>query len=181
MADLTPKQLAWANAYLETFNKTEAARRAGYEGNDVTLASVGYENFRKPQIEEYLRDRLNEKVMSADEALALLSEQARGSLGEFAEVQVLADLEDHPKARLVKSLTSDVYEDKAGKVHYKARIELYDSQSAIVNVLKVHGKFKETTTNLNLDLSQLTNEQLQRIAAGEDASTVLASTTQSGG
>lgn len=35
--------------------------------------------------------------------------------------------------------------------------------------------------NLNVDLSNLTDEQLQRIAAGEDPASVLAATTQSGG
>lgn len=79
--------------------------------------------------------------MGAIEALALLSEQARGSLGDFVDVQLLADLKEHPKARLVKHLTTDVYEDKAGKLHYKTRFELYDAQRAIEDILKIHGKF----------------------------------------
>lgn len=33
-------------------NATEAARQAGYKGNDVTLAAVGGENLRKPLIAE---------------------------------------------------------------------------------------------------------------------------------
>ena len=38
------------------------------------------------------------------------------------------------------------------------------------------GKVKEQNTALNLNLNDLTDEQLQRIAAGEDAASVLAST-----
>lgn len=37
------------------------------------------------------------------------------------------------------------------------------------------------TANLNIDITVLNNEQLQRIAAGEDPTAVLANPTQSGG
>jgi phage terminase small subunit len=131
------KQTIWLTEYLKCFNATEAARRAGYKSPDKQGQEV------KAKFADEIKAHIDELVMSADEALILLSEQARASLGDFAAVQVLADLENHPKARLVKSLASDVYEDKAGKVHYKARIELHDSQAAILNVLKIHGKFTE--------------------------------------
>ncbi len=39
---------------------------------------------------------------------------------------------------------------------------------------------KEQTRNLNFDVSKLTNEQLERIASGEDPISVLATTSQSG-
>ena len=38
---LTLKQKAFADYYIEFGNATEAARQAGYKGNDVTLAAVG--------------------------------------------------------------------------------------------------------------------------------------------
>lgn len=47
---LTPKQEKWLNAYVETGNATEAARRAGYKGNDQTLRAVGYQNLTKLHI-----------------------------------------------------------------------------------------------------------------------------------
>ena len=51
MADkLTPKQALFVSEYLKTGNGTEAARRAGYKGNDVTLGQVAAENLKKPQI-----------------------------------------------------------------------------------------------------------------------------------
>lgn len=131
----TDKQTIWLTEYYKCFNATEAARRAGYKSPDKQGQEV------KAKFADEIKAHIDDLVMSADEALVLLSEQARGSLGDFAAVQVLSDLEDHPKARLVKALASDVYEDKAGKVHYKARIELHDAQSAIINVLKIHGKF----------------------------------------
>ncbi len=45
---LTSKQKKFVASY--TGNATEAARLAGYSGNDVTLAAVGSENLRKPEI-----------------------------------------------------------------------------------------------------------------------------------
>lgn len=47
---LTPKQKRFVAEYLKTGNGTESARRAGYAGNDVTLANVATENLRKPYI-----------------------------------------------------------------------------------------------------------------------------------
>jgi phage terminase small subunit len=42
--------IKWMNSEECFDNRTESARRAGYKGNDVTLASIGYENIKKPQI-----------------------------------------------------------------------------------------------------------------------------------
>lgn len=54
MGKLTEKQRRFVDAYLgeAAGNATEAARLAGYKGNDNTLASVGTENLRKPAIAE---------------------------------------------------------------------------------------------------------------------------------
>lgn len=52
---LTPKQQMFVSEYLKTGNATEAARRAGYKGNDVTLCAVGAENLRKPQVADAIK------------------------------------------------------------------------------------------------------------------------------
>lgn len=80
---LSPKQKTFINAYLETFNATEAARQAHYKGDDATLASVGWENLRKPEISKAIEERLAAHAMSADEVLKRLAEQARGTMGDF--------------------------------------------------------------------------------------------------
>lgn len=131
------KEKLWKAAYYQCWNATEAARRAGYQWPNKKGPLI------KAKFADEIKAHIDELIMSADEALVLLSDQARGSLGDFADVQVLADLKDHPKARLVKSLVSDVYQDKGGQIHYKARIELHDQQRAIEDILKIHGKFTE--------------------------------------
>lgn len=49
---LTPKQQRFVEAYCGEAkgNATEAARLAGYAGNDVTLRAVAHENLTKPHI-----------------------------------------------------------------------------------------------------------------------------------
>ena len=51
---LPPKQKAWADLYAKSGNGTQAAREAGYKGNDATLKEVGRENLLKPALAAYL-------------------------------------------------------------------------------------------------------------------------------
>lgn len=57
--ELTEKQRRFVEAYMgkAAGNATKAARIAGYSGDDITLASVGYENLRKPQIHAAINAR----------------------------------------------------------------------------------------------------------------------------
>lgn len=54
---LTPRQQIFVSEYLKTGNATEAARKAGYKGNDKTLGQVGAENIRKPGIARVIEER----------------------------------------------------------------------------------------------------------------------------
>ena len=57
-ARFTEKQQRFILAY--DGNATEAARKAGYDGNDVTLGAVGYENLKNPQIKAAIDERMDE-------------------------------------------------------------------------------------------------------------------------
>lgn len=74
---LTPKQKLFVEYYLQSWNATLAAEQANYKGNKITLASVGYENLRKPHIKKYISRRLAETVMTSDEVLGRLGNMAR--------------------------------------------------------------------------------------------------------
>lgn len=63
---LTLKQQKFVAEYLKTGNATEAARRAGYKGNDITLGRVGADNLKKTQIQGAINEAKS-KVM--DEAI----------------------------------------------------------------------------------------------------------------
>lgn len=145
MGDLTGKQLAWANAYLETYNKTEAARRAGYQGNDVTLGAIGYENFKKPQIQEYISQRLTESAMSSDEALKRLGDMARADIADFATLERIADLKDEEykgKSHVIKKFKRKITRDIKNDTEYEEiEIELYPADMQLERIGKHHGLF----------------------------------------
>lgn len=69
MKGLTTKQKLFVEHYLANPNATQAARKAGYKGSNDTLASVGKENLRKPQIAKLLEERVQKAVITADEVL----------------------------------------------------------------------------------------------------------------
>jgi len=58
--DLTVKQKRFVEFY--DGNGTEAARKAGYKGNDNTLNQVAIENLRKPMILEAIEKRESERL-----------------------------------------------------------------------------------------------------------------------
>ena len=134
---LTQLQENFVNEYLIDFNATRAAQRAGYEGNDVTLASVGYENLRKPQIAETISQRLQEKAMGPDEVLMRLAEQARNEQGRYitedGTVNVPALIADG-KGHLIKGIK---------ETQHGRNIEFYDAQAALVHIGKHHKLFTD--------------------------------------
>lgn len=150
---LSGKQRAFIDAYLgeAKFNATEAARLAGYKGNDVTLASVGYENIRKPQIKSAIAAYWERNAMSAEEALSRIADVARADIGEFVtiikkgEKQVaLVDMEQVKKhGHLVKSISY---------TKYGPRIELHDAPAALRDIGKYHALFTDVTVKVEKEL-----------------------------
>ena len=109
---LTEKQQRFVEAYAETGNATESARRAGYSGNDVTLESMGRENLGKPRIREALANLTkplhDRAIASAEERQAWLTAVARG---EVPEVYIV-------EGRGTILLGDTLHEIKAGDVIY---------------------------------------------------------------
>ncbi|MBY0755038.1 terminase small subunit [Clostridium sardiniense] len=95
---LTPKQKAFADYYIETGNATEAARRAGY--SKKTAAVIGTENLIKPNIKQYIDERLKEiedkRIAKGEEVLQYLTKVMRGE--EKDQFGLDASLQDRTKA-----------------------------------------------------------------------------------
>ena len=81
---LTEKQRRFVDYYIETGNKTEAAKKAGY--SEKTAASIGDENLRKPAIKAAIDARLRElegkRIAKADEVMQFLTSTLRGEVKE---------------------------------------------------------------------------------------------------
>lgn len=171
-AELTGKQRAFINAYLgeAKFNATEAARVAGYKGDDVTLAAVGYENLRKPQIEAEVRARFNEATMSANEVLARITEIASGRITDFLDDDgafslkitkqrgkdhLLKKLKIKRTAKKVDSFTEGEEDAKetieTSLVHEDVELEMYSAHEALRDLGKFHKLFTDRIEHSNPD------------------------------
>lgn len=61
---LTAKQEMFCKEYLVDLNATQAALRAGYSEN--TASEMGYENLRKPQIEEKIQELMDKRSQKVE-------------------------------------------------------------------------------------------------------------------
>lgn len=156
---LTNKQRVFIEEYLQCWNATEAARRAGY--SERTAYSQGQRLLKHVEVSAAIETRIAEKQMSADEALTLLADMARGDLGEFMDVtpsgfvlDLLNDDGSRKNTRLIRKIKQKVTTFLAKKESDEDReiieteVELYDAQAAIDKVLRVAGKYKD-----NVDLT----------------------------
>ena len=169
---LSLKQNLFVEFYLQTIgeegfhglrvgNATKAARLAGYAGNDVTLASVGYENLRKPHIKAEIERRLTEVVMGSNEVLVRLGKMARGfdktKYIELKETYVIKE-KDGKVYRQFKGYTlkfdldqlqEDGFSHLIKSIKQSAQggidVEWHDQMAALVHIGRHHGSFKDIT------------------------------------
>ena len=84
MVKLTLKQKKFADEYIISGNATQSAIKAGYK--EKTAYKTGAENLRKPQIKNYIDERLkeieSEKIADQQEVLKYLSAVMRGEMTE---------------------------------------------------------------------------------------------------
>lgn len=88
MARLTEKQARFVAEYLVDMNATEAAKRAGY--SEKTAYSIGFENLRKPEIQEAIQAAMAERAkrteITQDMVLRELAKVAFSNGTDFARV-----------------------------------------------------------------------------------------------
>jgi phage terminase small subunit len=135
VAKLTDKQRLFVEHYLQCWNATEAARRAGYRHPN----KVGPRNLVKVGIREIIGQRLQAMAMDADEVLAHLASIARGSAADIVQTDAgpqgvidLAKAEKSGALHLVKKL-----EWTKGYL----RVEFYDRLEALELLGKAHRLF----------------------------------------
>lgn len=77
---MTAKMQRFCDEYLIDLNATQAAIRAGY--SEKTAYSIGQENLKKPEIKNYIAERMAEKeaalIADQDEVLKYLTKVLRG-------------------------------------------------------------------------------------------------------
>jgi len=133
---LSNKQRVFVEEYLRCWNASEAARRAGYKGNVDVAASRLLVN---ASIQALIKARLAEKTMSADAALARLTEQARAAYADY--------LKDNGEVDLQRMLADGKGHLIKGYKWFKGEltVEFYDAQAALGQIARAHGLFVDKT------------------------------------
>jgi phage terminase small subunit len=84
MAKLSEKQRKFCEHYAKLGNATESAKLAGY--SEKTAYSIGDENLRKPELQEYLKTltqpESDKRIADAIERQQFLTEMMRGKVIE---------------------------------------------------------------------------------------------------
>ena len=146
---LNKAQEVFVSEYLVCFNATEAYSRAYPKAKRTTAGANGHELLKKTEIQEAIQARLTEVHMSADEALKLTADIARGDVGEFINDfggVTMDEVRKAGKTRLIKkwkTKTVTINGKSEDKEVHTEEIELYDAQAALRDILKVHGRFIE--------------------------------------
>ena len=147
MANLTGKQQAFVDAYITCgFNATEAARRAGYSGDDTAMRVIGARNLANVNIRSEIDGLLSERLMSRDEVLARLAEHAGVTLDDFVDGYGDIDLDrarERGKLHLVKKYTRTESVSKFGNTEVRSQVELHDPQAALVQLGRYYKLFTD--------------------------------------
>lgn len=135
---LNPKQQAFIAAYLQSWNATHAAIQAGY--SEKTARQQASRLLSHVNVAEEIEQRLVQLKMSGNEALARLSDIARGDISDFMTITDESTGFDFEKAlkngkmHLLKKITLG-----KGKITF----EMYDKQAALNTIAKHHGLLNE--------------------------------------
>lgn len=141
MKSLTVKQRRFVDAYIETGNAAEAARRAGYKSRNADV--MGRENLRKPTVRKVLEARLKEiedkRIAKAKEVMEFLTSSMRGEIKEEVvvvegtgdgcseaktiEKQIGANDRIKAAVQLAKRYGLDRPEDADGEAHITFKFE----------------------------------------------------------
>lgn len=143
-AKLTPKQELFITYYVRCWNAAEAARLAGYSAE--TAKEIGYENLTKPHIRDAIEARKAELIMSEDEVLIRLGQQARGEHSEYWEFDAYGQpsinfkkLREAGLAHLVKEIE---FSEMTGRI---TKLKFNDTQSALEKMGRYHKMFTDKT------------------------------------
>lgn len=144
------RQQVFIDEYLKCFNGSEAARRAGY--SEKSARQTASDLLAIPYISEQIQSRLDEVHMSADEALKLTADIARGDIGELLDNNGLLDIrlaKNNGKTKLLRKIKQKTV-TRIGKTDddddvevTEIEFEMYPADSALEKILKVHGKFTD--------------------------------------
>ena len=163
MSKFTARQEIFIAEYVRCWNASEAARRAGYNGQSN---SVGSQLLANISIAQEIERRKALLIMAAEEVAVRLTEQAKASYAEYFNEFGGVDLD-----RLLKDgkghLIKKIKPTKEG-----IEIEFYDAQAALALMAKINGQLRDRTEVSGLGggpirTEQTTKHDLSKLTADE--------------
>jgi len=140
------------NYFLCNFNATEAYMRTYKPKNRDIARTNSSELLAKPDVADEINARLRNVHMGADEAVKLLTDQARGDIADLMDISTmgfnldLKQAQENGKTKLIKKVrqkTVTINGKEEDQEIITLEVELYDAQAALEKILRLHGKFKE--------------------------------------
>jgi phage terminase small subunit len=156
--EISPKHQKFVDEYVKCWNGTQAYKVVYPKCTTETASANAADLLRNTKVQDYLKSRLAESQMSADEALQRMADMARADVAKFIDAdlngwdvnlfqvvdgQVIAK----PETKFVKKLRKKETTDKFGAVTVTTEIEMYSAQEALDKILRVYGKYQD-----NLDI-----------------------------
>lgn len=134
---LSDKHLEFVNWYLRLWNQTEAYRRVYPKSNPRSARANAARLIANANVLKEIEHRKAELIMSADEVLTRLTEQARAAYSDYFNADGTVDLDQmlaDGKGHLIKKIKPT----KEG-----LEVEFYDAQTALTQIAKKHGLLTE--------------------------------------
>lgn len=152
-------------------NARLAAEMAGYSPN------TGSQLLRRPLVNLLVQRKTERAALTADEVLALVSDQATANMDDFLSYMEVEPAEYDDEGNVVKPAKQELRFDYAkakrrGKLHLlkkfeilpggNVRFELHDSAGALEKLMKYHGLGRD-----RIELTQITanDDTLRRVTA----------------
>jgi phage terminase small subunit len=151
--ELTEKQRLFCEYYIENWNASDAARRAGYSEN--TAGAIGGENLKKPIIKDYIKNiQLDLEKVAGLSKLKVLNEHKKIAFSSMSELhktwierieweKISIDHKACVKKIEYKTMDKAVYNPDTGEtesytVEY-VKVELYDKLKSLDSISKMLG------------------------------------------
>jgi len=161
------------NYIAKNFNGVQAAKEAGYQGGTSCLNQTARKILEKPQVQEYLRRRVEGIAADANEVLFLLGAHLRADVADLAECFRkdggfdLRLAKEKGVSRIIKKLKTR----SLGIRRYQTEVELHDSQGAAKILVKVLGLEQQPRENDDQrkhdeEMAQSVREEIDRLVAG---------------
>lgn len=140
---MTSKQTAFCKEFVISGNGTRSAQRAGYEGDEATLAVTASRLLKNAKIQSFLADlrfvaekQTTGRILSATETLVGITRIATSDIADlFPNDPFLRVAKEQGVSRLIKTINFD---KDTGKI---TKLEMYSAQTAFQDMGRYHKLF----------------------------------------